>query len=192
MSCVVGLGNPGERYEGTRHNLGFQVVDELLRRHQLPLDRELCGSLVGRHGDLGLVKPLTYMNRSGYAVRCLLERSEMDPSEVLIVYDDVNLDFGRLRMRPDGNPSGHRGMESVVQNLRTTAVPRLRLGIGAAPDDCELTDFVLSPFRDDEEEGAERMIQHAADAADAWLVEGVESAMNKYNGPEIGGKTGGS
>ena len=188
---MVGLGNPGERYEGTRHNLGFRVVDELSRRHEVRLDRELCGSLVGRRGDLGLVKPLTYMNRSGYAVRCLLERSEMEATEVLIVYDDVDLEFGRLRIRPEGSPSGHRGMESVVQNLRTTAVPRLRLGVGTAPDDSELTDFVLSRFRRDEEDGAERMVQLAADAADAWLVEGIESAMNKYNGQRIGGETSG-
>lgn len=185
MSYLVGLGNPGERYRETRHNLGFLVVDELSRRFGIPLDRELCGALVGRRDDVTLAKPLTYMNRSGYAVRCLLESSGGEPEQVLVIYDDVNLEFGRLRMRPAGDPGGHRGMESIVQNLRTPAVPRLRLGIGDAEHREELADFVLAPFSEEDSEAAQRMVGRAADAAQAWLENGVESAMNEYNGPPV-------
>ena len=124
MNYLVGLGNPGERYRETRHNLGFRVVDELSRRFAIRLDRELCGALVGSDETRTLVKPMTYMNRSGYSVRCLLERSGDRPADVLVIYDDVNLELGRLRLRPAGDPGGHRGMESIVENLRSTAVPR--------------------------------------------------------------------
>lgn len=185
MRYVIGLGNPGERYRRTRHNLGFHVVDELSRRHSIPLRREICGALVGTSGDLSLVKPLTYMNRSGFAVRCLLERSNEESANMLVIYDDVNLEFGRLRMRPGGSPGGHRGMESIAENLRGAEVPRLRLGVGGAAGGEDLSDFVLSPFSEQEEQEAKIMIGRAADAAGVWLVEGVESAMNKYNAPEV-------
>lgn len=186
MSYVIGLGNPGERYRGTRHNVGFEVVDELARRRGIRLERELCGALVGGREDLDLAKPLTYMNRSGYAVRCLLERAGEEPSNALVVYDDVNLELGRLRMRPGGSPGGHRGMESIVQNLRTTDVPRLRLGVGSGDSSEELADFVLSPFSPEEAEAAEAMVVRAADAVETWLADGVEVAMNEHNAPEVG------
>jgi PTH1 family peptidyl-tRNA hydrolase len=183
VKYLVGLGNPGERYRLTRHNLGFRVVDELARRLQRPLDREVCGALVGGNDELTLVKPLTYMNRSGYSVRCLFERSPASPDEALIIYDDVALALGRLRLRPGGEPGGHRGMESIVENLRTTAVPRQRLGIGAPLEPPDQSEFVLLPFEEEESEAVERMVCRAADAAQAWLAEGVETAMNRYNGP---------
>ncbi len=184
MNYVIGLGNPGERYRRTRHNVGFDVVDELARRRSIALDRELCGALVGHDAELTLVKPMTYMNRSGYAVRCLLERDGGDSATALVVYDDVNLDLGRLRLRPGGSPGGHRGLESIVENLRTTNVPRLRLGVGGG-DNQELADYVLASFRDDEAEVAEAMIARAADATECWLGEGVDAAMNKYNAPPV-------
>jgi PTH1 family peptidyl-tRNA hydrolase len=177
---VVGLGHPGGRYERTRHNVGFEVVDELSRRHSIRLDREICGAVVGRGDALTLVKPLTYMNRSGYAVRCLLDRNGDPGSDALIVYDDVALELGRLRLRRGGSPGGHRGMESIVENLRTTEVPRLRLGVGAAGGE-DLADFVLSGFSEDEESEVEAMVSRAADAAECWRIDGVEAAMNRYN-----------
>lgn len=182
MRYVVGLGNPGQQYETSRHNLGFRVVDELARRRKVRLDREVCGALIGADEVVQLVKPLTYMNRSGYAVRCLVERSGEEAADLLIVYDEVNLDLGRLRMRPGGDPAGHRGMESIVENLRTTAVPRLRLGVGDEATG-ELADYVLSPFTTEEEVVVERMVDRAADAAECWLTQDVETAMNEFNGP---------
>jgi len=186
---VVGLGNPGERYRDTRHNLGFRVVEALARRRGVSIDRLECNALVGRgEGDgcdeLLLVLPQTYMNRSGNAVRCLAERHGLEPEHVLVVYDEVQLPLGRLRLRSGGSPGGHRGMESVVESLRSDRIPRLRLGCagddGPPPGD-ELVDYVLSPFAADEVATAEEMVDLAADACQAWLTEGVDAAMNRYN-----------
>jgi PTH1 family peptidyl-tRNA hydrolase len=192
---IVGLGNPGEEYRDTRHNLGFRVVETLARRLGVPMTEVECNSRVGRAGSGGgegdegggvvLVMPQTYMNRSGYALRCLAERHGYEAADTLVVYDEVALPLGRLRMRPGGSPAGHRGLESVVENLRTAEVPRLRLGCagedGAPPGD-ELVDYVLSPFGADETETAEEMIERAADACEAWIADGIEAAMNRYNG----------
>lgn len=192
---LVGLGNPGDRYRQTRHNLGFRVVQEVARRLGAPIYRMECNALVGTArrpgaaegggGDLLLVLPQTYMNRSGYAVRCLRERHDLEPGRVLVVYDDVQLPLGRLRLRPGGSPGGHKGMESMVENLRTDRIPRLRLGCAGPagpPAGEELVDYVLSPFEPDELPAVEEMITRAADACATWLDEGVEAAMNRHNG----------
>jgi PTH1 family peptidyl-tRNA hydrolase len=188
MRLILGLGNPGEQYRDTPHNVGFRVVEELARRRQIPADRLECHSLVGRQAgeehDVLLARPQTYMNRSGYAARCFAERYELDPSALLVVYDEVNLPLGRLRVRRGGSPAGHRGLESVIENLRTAEIPRLRLGV--APEDGvageSLVDFVLSPFPPEERETVEAMVRRAADACETWLREGVEAAMQGFNG----------
>ncbi len=181
---VLGLGNPGERYRGTRHNLGFRVVRELAGRLNLELDRVECTALVGQKEQLRIAMPQTYMNRSGYAARCLCERHEIPAGNVLVVYDDVEIPLGRLRLRRGGGPGGHRGMESVIRNLKTEEVPRLRLGIrpeaDTTPDD--LVEFVLEPFRADEQPAVETLIERAADACQAWLELDIETAMNRFNG----------
>lgn len=210
---ILGLGNPGERYRDSRHNLGFRVVDELARRWHLSVDRLECGSRVGvreggsadgrehpvaedspeerlekspRNGMRMLARPQTYMNRSGYAARCLVERHGLAPGDVLVVYDELALPLGRLRMRPGGSPGGHRGMESVVESLRTDRVPRLRLGItpepGESPSGEDRVRFVLEPFEPEEKEPVREMIRRAADACEAWLEDGIESAMSRFNG----------
>ena len=194
MHLILGLGNPGEEYRATRHNVGFRVVEELARRWQVPLDRLDCNAfagsarageapLGGNHGDQSvlLAKPQTYMNRSGYAARCFAERYGIDPAAVLVVYDEINLPLGKLRLRRSGSPAGHRGLESVIENLRTAEVPRLRLGV--APEEGrpsggeDLVDFVLSPFAPGELEAVEEMVKKAADACETWVREGVEVAM---------------
>jgi PTH1 family peptidyl-tRNA hydrolase len=193
MRLILGLGNPGEEYRDTRHNVGFRVVEELARRWEILVDRLECNSLVGRaaagEGDVPpagvlLAKPQTYMNRSGYAARCFVESHEIEPSAVLVVYDEINLPLGKLRLRRAGSPAGHRGLESVIENLRTAEVPRLRLGVAqeekVAGED--LAGFVLAPFAADEREAVEEMIRRAADACEAWLREGVEAAMGRFNG----------
>lgn len=189
---ILGLGNPGEEYRDTRHNVGFRVADELARRWGISLDRLECNSRTGRLGGTGgvsgevlLVQPQTYMNRSGYAARCFVERHQLEPSSVLVVYDEVSLPLGRLRLRRSGSPAGHRGLESVIESLRTAEVPRLRLGIAppdGPPTGEDLADFVLSPFAAEDRETVEEMIRRAADAAETWLREGVEVAMNRFNG----------
>ena len=184
LRVVVGLGNPGSRYQGTRHNLGFRVVDALAARRRQALDREECAALVSEARGVLLVKPLTYMNRSGYAVRCLLERRGLTPEDMLVIYDEVRLPLGSLRLRGGGDPAGHRGMESIVRNVQTTCMPRLRLGVGAAdgpPPADTLADYVLEPFKADEIDPAEKMVGRAADAVEVWLSQGLEAAMNQFN-----------
>jgi PTH1 family peptidyl-tRNA hydrolase len=188
MRLILGLGNPGEPYRDTRHNVGFRVVEELARRWQVPVDRPECNSLAGSKTgegeDVLLVKPQTYMNRSGYAARCLSERHGLDPAAVLVVYDEVNLPLGKLRVRRSGSPAGHRGLESIIESLRTSEIPRLRLGV--APEGGvkyeDLADFVLAPFAAEEREAVEEMIRRAADACEVWVGEGVEAAMRGFNG----------
>lgn len=182
---VVGLGNPGEGYAATRHNLGFRVVEELARRRRLALDREDCRCRFGVDGALGLAAPQTFMNRSGYAVRCLAERFELGPEAFLVVYDELHLPLGRLRLRPSGSPAGHHGIESVLESLGTDGVARLRLGIapeGGAPPGDAVVGFVLSPFAPEELETVEAMVARAADACEAWAVDGTEPAMQRFNG----------
>jgi PTH1 family peptidyl-tRNA hydrolase len=147
---------------------------------------EECHALVGRDGDLLLAMPQTYMNRSGYAAHCLVERHGFLPEELLVVYDEVQLPLGRLRLRPGGSPGGHRGLESIVLGLQTDKVPRLRLGVagegGPPPGGDPLVDFVLSPFTAEEKPAAASMIGRAADACEAWLSRGIDAAMQDFNG----------
>jgi PTH1 family peptidyl-tRNA hydrolase len=184
VRLILGLGNPGERYRDTRHNVGFRVVEELARRRGVRLRTSECASLVGEVPELVLAQPQTYMNRSGYAARCLLERRGLAPQDLLIVFDDVHLPLGKLRLRPSGSPGGHRGMESVLENLRSAEVPRLRLGVGPEEEVAgeELADYVLEPFAKGEREAVETMIARAADACECWLADGAETAMNRFNG----------
>ncbi|HEV7508870.1 MAG TPA: aminoacyl-tRNA hydrolase [Thermoanaerobaculia bacterium] len=189
---ILGLGNPGEEYRDTRHNVGFRVVEELARRWHLALDCLECNALTA-HAPSGeevdgvlLAKPQTYMNRSGHAAHCFVERYELDPTDVLVVYDEVNLPLGKLRLRRAGSPAGHRGLESILESLRTAEVPRLRLGVAplgdTRPPGEDLADFVLSPFAEDEREETEAMIRRAADAVEVWLRDGAEAAMGEFNG----------
>jgi PTH1 family peptidyl-tRNA hydrolase len=184
-AAIVGLGNPGPRYDGTRHNLGFRVIDVLHARRGADEWRELCAALWARSETMDLVKPQTYMNRSGHAVRCLVERLGYRPERVLVVYDDIALPLGTLRLRPGGGPGGHRGLASILAGLRTEAVPRLRLGIspiGETPAG-DLAEFVLHPFEAAERSQVERQVERAADACEAWLERGLAAAMNAFNGP---------
>lgn len=184
-TLILGLGNPGSEYRETRHNVGFLVVDELARRLGAALEAGDCRCRIGRSEELILAQPQTFMNRSGYAASCLREVRGIEPGEMLVVYDDVDLPLGSLRLRPGGSPGGHRGMESVVENLRTDRIPRLRLGIRegeTAPKGEALVDFVLSPFPEELWDEVDRMLERAADACEAWIDEGIDRAMNRFNG----------
>lgn len=182
---ILGLGNPGERYVGTRHNVGFEVVEELARRRGIQLVDGECGCRGGQDETLYLAAPRTYMNRSGFAARCLAERHDFEPEDFLIIYDEIHLPLGRLRLRRRGSPAGHRGMESVIENLGSDAVGRLRLGVSPQeppkPGE-ELVDFVLAPFDASETDAVSEMIQRAAEACEAWIREGIDTAMQKFNG----------
>jgi peptidyl-tRNA hydrolase, PTH1 family len=182
---VVGLGNPGAEYRATRHNVGFRVVEELARRWgAVPVRGECNARLLSAEPAL-LVQPQTYMNRSGYAVRCLVERHGVQPENVLVVLDEVALPLGRLRLRAAGSPGGHRGLESVLEQLQSDQVPRLRLGVRAGdepPAGEALVDFVLAPFMAAEEEIVAAMVLRAADAVEAWRQEGPDLAAARFNG----------
>lgn len=184
VRLIVGLGNPGERLRRTRHNLGFAVVEELSSRRGCAFDRVECKSLLAIEPELILARPQTYMNRSGYALRCLVEKRDLQAENILVVFDDVHLPLGKIRFRKSGGPGGHRGMESVIQNLQSEALPRLRLGVGsseAGVDGDALVEFVLAPFLDTELAEVEEMIGRAADACERWLADGVEATMNEFN-----------
>jgi PTH1 family peptidyl-tRNA hydrolase len=183
---VAGLGNPGDRYRLTRHNLGFRVVERLAARLGAGPERNLCGAFVSEAGATLLARPQNYMNRSGWAVRCLCDRYQLAPESCLVVYDEIALPLGRLRLRPAGSPGGHRGMESIVAALETEQVPRLRLGIGprdGATPPGDLSAFVLAPFDDGEIEAVAALVELAADAVACWCAEGAETAMARFNAP---------
>jgi PTH1 family peptidyl-tRNA hydrolase len=186
---VLGLGNPGARYEATRHNLGFRVVEELARRTRTSFHRALplagkawAAEIDGPVGGVVLAKPATYMNRSGRAALALCERYGAEAGAVLVVYDDADLELGRVRLRPFGGAGGHNGMRSLIDAFRTDAFPRLRLGVrGEGREEAELADYVLQPFEPDEEPVAAGLVVLGADAVEAVLRDGLEAAMNAYN-----------
>ena len=187
LRLIVGLGNPGPEYASTRHNVGFRCVEELARRcgvgWQDEVERSRSFVAAAQSGEVSLVlaKPQTFMNRSGAAVRALLDRLEVGPERALVVYDDMDLPFGTLRLRERGSPGTHNGMRSVVAALDSQEIARLRIGIGqAAPG--EATPHVLSEFGPEEQPQVDELIGRAADAALAWATEGAATAMNRYNG----------
>lgn len=185
IELVVGLGNPGERYAATRHNVGYRVVDELARRHSdaLWVHRRLCDlSSIGLGARLLLAKPLTFMNRSGEAVVWLLDHLELEPDQMLVAVDDVALPLGTLRLRRWGGPGTHNGLRDICDRVGRN-FPRIRLGVGpeAAPHD--LAEYVTTPFARAERPIVERMEARAADAIEASVLEGIPLAMSRYNGP---------
>lgn len=185
LRVICGLGNPGAEYAATRHNVGFRVVEELALRRGVALSGDLCRARTAQDGSLVLVEPQTFMNRSGFAARCLRERLAIEPAQILVLYDEIHLPLGRLRLRPKGSPAGHRGMESILENLGSFDVPRLKMGVGGAdgpPQGDELVDFVLAPFAAQEEATVSEMIERAADACLVWAEQGMGAAMRAFNG----------
>jgi PTH1 family peptidyl-tRNA hydrolase len=187
MKLVVGLGNPGRRYQGTRHNIGFEVVTELVRRHavdgrpKVKFDGELIEANVDGQ-TVCLAYPLTYMNESGRCVRQVVDFYKIPASNVLVVCDDFNLPLAKLRFRPNGSHGGQNGLEDILQRLGTLAVPRLRIGIGPLPPQWDAANFVLSRYGTEDRAIIDQCIPRAADAVRVWLAEGIAIAMNRYNG----------
>lgn len=181
---VIGLGNPGRNYANTRHNLGFMVVDELARRAGDATSRKRFRSEVidGRlpEGRAILIKPQTYMNESGHAVREALNWYRVDPEDMLVVVDDLALPFGQLRIRKSGSAGGHNGLRSIIAQVGTQEFPRLRVGIGRGPHKGKA--HVLSNFAPSEREHLPKVIDAAADAVELWMREGAIAAMNDVNG----------
>ena len=190
MKVISGLGNPGEGYRLTRHNVGFRVVDLLADRWGLTGEgrvKEGAGLLeVTRPEPIGkvlLVKPLRYMNRSGRPLHAALRQTEVDPTtDLLVVADDIDLPLGRIRLRRSGSAGGHNGLRDIISTFGSNEFNRLRIGVGRAG---EPVDHVLATFKPDERELADEMVALGADAAERWLRDGIEEAMNAFNGLEL-------
>lgn len=193
MKIILGLGNPGAQYERTRHNVGWAVLDELARRHSIAISKRMCEARVGDgillRGEasekLLLAKPQTFMNLSGRAAQALLKYYSLDKSDLLVVGDDLNLPLGKLRLRAGGSDGGHNGLKSISQSLGSKEWARLRFGVGA-PDARERSergtaDYVLRPFEKGEADEVALSVQRTADCVEAWALDAIESAMNRFN-----------
>ncbi len=185
INLIVGLGNPGKKYENTRHNVGFMVVDEIVRRLRLRGFKEEALSHVYRARIGGreviLAKPQTFMNNSGYAVINLLEENGLEPSQMLVVYDDLDLPFGMTRLRLEGSSGGHKGMESIIKAVKTEKFPRLRVGIGRPKGKEEVVNYVLSPFSKKELEVLGAVIKKASECIIRSVELSPQEAMEFCN-----------
>lgn len=186
MKVVIGLGNPGPEYDATRHNVGWWVADRLAHDWSFGAFRRDGRALVSE-GPLGeervrLVKPLTYMNRSGQALAPLAELQEFDATrDLLVVVDDAALDVGRVRFRSEGSPGGHNGLKSVSGALRSNEYARLRVGVGRKPEGADLSDWVLSEMPEEDEDVVVGLLPELTEAVEVWVREGVGAAMNRFN-----------
>lgn len=184
---IVGLGNPGKEYERTRHNCGFRAVDEIASKLGCKIDRAkfqgIYGQVTYNGKKLMLLKPLTYMNLSGRSVLQLSAYFNIPPQRIIVLFDDISLEPGRLRIRPDGSAGGHNGIKSIIQEVGSQAFPRIKIGVGAKPNpEYDLADWVLSTFSAQEEKALAVALENAADAALTIIDRGVPEAANRFNG----------
>jgi len=185
MKLVVGLGNPGSQYSGTRHNVGFDVIAELAQRWQcgkpqLKFQAEIREAFPPS-GKVLLVTPMTYMNRSGESVQQIARFYQIASEDVVVICDDMNLPLGRLRWRASGSSGGQKGLADILLRLGTEKVPRLRLGVGRPPGSMDAAAWVLARFRAEERSEAELMAKLAADSIECWVADGIASTMNRFN-----------
>jgi len=185
MKLIVGLGNPGQRYKNTRHNIGFRVIDELLQRTRTTNLQNMCQSLVAKTELQGseaiLAKPLTYMNHSGRAVSEMVHQFDIALEDLCVVFDDLHLNIGVLRIRRSGSGGGHKGIKSIQNLLNTQEVALMRIGIGK-PENDHWVDYVLSEFLTAERQEIDHMLHRAADAVETLISCGIQTAMNQFNG----------
>jgi PTH1 family peptidyl-tRNA hydrolase len=182
MKLIAGLGNPGLRYKNTRHNVGFLIVNEISRKFKIPVKKRKYKGLLGKGSikseKVSLFMPQTYMNRSGEAIRGAVKKEKIRFKDILVIYDDIDLKLGLMRLKEKGRSAGHKGLESIIESLGTTEVPRLRIGIGKGTD---VVDFVLSPFDAEEEPLLKSVIKEAVACATTWVEDGADKAMTKFN-----------
>lgn len=186
MYIIVGLGNPGTKYAGTRHNIGFNVVTRLADDYSISMNinkhKAVCGAGFIAGQKVLLAMPQTFMNLSGESVRSLVDFYKIDPEEQLIVvYDDISLDVGRMRIRAKGSAGGHNGIKSIIAHLGTDVFPRIKMGVGGKPEGWDLADYVLGRFNDEENKIMRDMLGRASDACRDYIVEDINYVMNRYN-----------
>ena len=185
MYIIAGLGNPGGKYDNTRHNAGFRVMDILADRMSILVEEKkhkaLCGRGVLEGQKVILLKPQTFMNLSGESIRAAADFYKVEPENVLVVYDDISLEPGQLRIRAKGSAGGHNGMKNIIAHLGTQEFPRVKVGIGEKPKGMDLADYVLSCFSKGEQELMDQAFKEAARAVAVILGQGIESAMNEFN-----------
>lgn len=185
MKCIIGLGNPGRKYEQTRHNVGFMVIDELLNRHHLELTKEKFNGLYTIemiNGEkVAFLLPQTFMNRSGLSIKPFVDYYRINIDDILVIYDDLDLPIGKIRLRQKGGHGGHNGLRSTIDHLGTRDFKRLRVGIGRPTDSTPIVDYVLNTFSRDQYESAIISVKRAADACEAWLNEDFVNVMNTFN-----------
>ncbi|WP_427339315.1 aminoacyl-tRNA hydrolase [Caloranaerobacter sp. DY30410] len=186
MYAVIGLGNPGRAYDGTRHNVGFDTIDCLAVRNNVELNKikhkAVYGETFINNEKVILVKPQTYMNRSGECVLDIYNYYKMPIENIIVIYDDIDIKFGSLRIRPKGSAGSHNGMKSIIYHLRSENFPRIRIGVGKPKEGMDLADFVLSKFTKDEREVIDSTVERAALAVETIIFQGLNKAMNEYNG----------
>ncbi len=185
MYLIAGLGNPTKEYERTRHNAGFDTIDTLADKHGITVaerkHRALCGKgMVGGERVL-LMKPQTFMNLSGESIRDAADFYKIEPPQIMIIYDDISLEVGQLRIRTKGSAGGHNGIKSIISHLKSQEFLRIKIGVGAKPDRMDLADYVLSRFSQTDRAVMEDAFQSAAEAVELMITEGAEAAMNQYN-----------
>lgn len=185
MKLVVGLGNPGKKYEGTRHNVGFDLIAEIAHRHgaakpRTKFEAEMSEVTIGPERVL-LLAPQTYMNHSGRSVRQAVDFFQLTPADLLVVCDDINLPLGRLRLRKGGSAGGQKGLANIIQHLGTETFPRLRLGVDLPPAGRDAADYVLDRFGKAEARVIADSLKLAVDAIEVWLAQGTDAAMNRFN-----------
>lgn len=185
MYIIAGLGNPGREYAGTRHNIGFDVITRLSDDYNIPLDfkkhKGLCGRGYIEGQKVLLVQPQTFMNLSGESIRELMDYYKIGAEEMIVVYDDISLDIGQLRVRPKGSAGGHNGIKSIIKHMGTQEFPRVRIGVGDKPREWDLADYVLSRFPSEEEPLVREALGRASEACKTIIVHGIEEAMNQFN-----------
>jgi peptidyl-tRNA hydrolase, PTH1 family len=186
MKLVVGLGNPGKEYHLTRHNIGFMVIDELAENNSIEIraDKKFKaftgkGSIKGQ--SCCLVKPVTFMNLSGYSVRLIMDWLKTDIDGILLIVDDMDLPFGDIRIKARGSSGGHKGLQSVIENIGTDEFSRIRIGIKGLENVEDLSGYVLGKFNREEQKKLPDILKHGYAASECWVKEGVDAAMNKYN-----------
>ncbi len=186
MKLIVGLGNPGIKYASTRHNIGFEAVDYIGETHRISIDKNKFKALIGE-GNIGgervvLMKPQTYMNLSGESVGACMAWYKMKPEEVVVIYDDVTLQVGQLRIRKTGSAGGHNGIKSIIQHIGGDAFPRIKVGVGEKPQGWDLADHVLGKFTNEEKELLQTRLADVNGVVEMMIKKDIDAAMNNYNG----------